>query len=119
MKLTADITTNLNTQGAIDQVNKAGKKALMKAIVAIAGTVIKEHPWKTQTGNNSRSIMYEVGPGGEVAKNELEGAVYSTSGYGGWLEVGHGENPHPRPYFKPALDRNKDKLPQGIKSELG
>jgi len=61
--------------------------------------------------------MFEVGPGGEVAKKKLEGAVYSTSGYGGILETGS-RFMSARPYFKPALDRNIKKLPEGIKAKL-
>ena len=115
MKLTADITTNLNTQGAIDQVNRASKVAMTKAIIAIANDTIKGSPYLT--GNNRRSIMYEVGPGGEVAKNELEGAVYSTSGYGGYLETGT-IHTAARPYMKPALDRNRGKLMEFLKAGL-
>jgi len=48
--------------------------------------------------------MFEVGPGGEVARNEGEAAIYSTSGYGGYLETGTVKMPA-RPYFKVALDK--------------
>ena len=61
--------------------------------------------------------MFEVGPGGEVARNELEGAVYSTSGYGGYLETGTVNMPA-QPYFKPALDKNIKNLPKNIKAHL-
>jgi len=117
MKITTDWKLNLKTEEAQDKVNKATEKGLKDVVTDIANDAIKESP--KLTGNNMRSIMFEVGPGGEVAKKELEGAVYSTSGYGGWLEVGHGKNPNPRPYFKPALDRNIKKLPDQIKAHLG
>ena len=117
MKITVDIITNLKIKEAIDTVNKATKESLVDTVAAIANTAINVHPWKNQTGNNMRSIMYEVGPGGEVAKNELEGAVYSTSGYGGILETGSRFMPA-FPYFKPALDRNIKKLAEGIKTRL-
>ena len=88
----------------------------MKDLVTdIANDAIKLSP--VDTGNNRRSIMFEVGPGGEVAKREGEGAIYSTSGYGGFLETGTVNMPA-QPYFRPALDKNKDKLPKNIKAHL-
>ena len=63
--------------------------------------------------------MYEVGPGGQVAKEELSGAVWSTSGYGGYLETGT-RFMSAKPYFKPALDRNftRDKFAEKVKDKL-
>lgn len=134
MKLTVGFQVNLKIKEAISMVEKATRKGLKDTITDIANDTIKGSP--VDTGNNRRSIRYEVGPG-------LEGAVYSTSGYGGWLEVG--TPPHvitvktakvltdgktffgksvnhpgtkPHPYFKPALDKNIGKLPQNIKTSL-
>lgn len=115
MKITSDIKLNLKTKEAQDSVKKATQKALKNVATDIANDAIHNSPWLT--GNNARSIMFEVGPGGEVAKGDLEGAVYSTSGYGGFLETGTVKMPA-RPYFKPALDRNIKKLPESIKAEL-
>ena len=115
MKLTADITTNLNTQGAIDIVSRAGRVAMTKTIAIIANESIHHSPHLT--GNNARSIMYETGPGGVIAKDETEGAVYSTSGYGGFLETGT-VSMAARPYMKPALDRNRGKLMEFLKAGL-
>ena len=117
MKLGMEVTTNLKIKEAQDKLGDGTKKALVLTVADIARDVINIHPWRTQTGNNSRSIKYEVGPGGEVAKGEYEGAIYSTSGYGGFLETGTSRMPA-YPYFKPALDRNIKKLPAGIKAEL-
>lgn len=117
MKFKTDVTVDLKTKEVRKKVNDATKKSILAVVVAISNDVIKIHPWKTVTGNNSRSIMYEVGPGKPVAKGELEGAVYSTSGYGGYLETGTVKM-EPRPYFKPALDRHIHELPSGIKAEL-
>lgn len=114
MKLKVDIKTNINIKGVMDKVTKAAKESLKDTTVAIAGDTIKGSPWLT--GNNARSIKYEIGLG-EVAQGELEAAVYSTSGYGGMLETGTVRRPA-TPYFKPALDRNIGKLAQGIKKRL-
>jgi len=115
MKLTTDFIVNLKTKEVVDKVKKATNKSLLNTVAAIANDAIKLSPHVT--GNNRRSIKYEVGPGGEVAKKETEGAVYSTSGYGGFLETGT-RKMGARPYFKPALDKNIKKLPEGIKAEL-
>lgn len=112
------VLTNLKIKEAQNKVNKSIKQAIKDVVRDIANTAIKEHPYKDISGTNTRSIMFEVGPGGEVAKGELEGAVYSTSGYGGYLETGTVKMVA-RPYFKPALDRNIHKLPSGIKANLG
>jgi len=109
LKIKLSLITNLKIKEGKNKIDNAAKKALKDTVVAIANDVIKIHPWKNRTGNNSRSIKYEV--------DGLSGAVYSTSGYGGYLETGTSKMP-PRPYFKPALDRNIGKLPAGIKAEL-
>ena len=115
MKITTDFKLNLKTKEVQDKVSKATKQGLKDVVVDIANDAIKGSP--VLTGNNRRSIMFEVGPGKEIAKGELEGAVYSTSGYGGFLETGTVKMAA-RPYFKPALDRNIRKLPAGIKANL-
>lgn len=109
MKIDMTVRKNLRTDEAGEKVKKAGVKALKDVIVAIANDVIKIHPWKTRTGHNSRSIRYEV--------KGLSGSVYSTSGYGGYLETGTVKMPA-FPYFKPALDRHVHELPCEIKAEL-
>jgi len=116
MKITTSFITNLKTKEVQDKVKKATKQGLKDSVTDIANDAIKLAP--VLTGNLRRSIAYEVGPGGEVAKKELEGAVYSTSGYGGYLETGTVRMPA-RSYFRPALDRNIKKLPEGIKAHLG
>ena len=118
MKITTDVIMNLKTKEVQNKVEKATQKGMKDLVTDIANDVINIHPWKNVTGNNSRSIKYEVGPGGEVAKKEGEGAVYSTSGYGGYLETGTATMPA-FPYFKPALDRNIKNLPNNIKAHLG
>ena len=115
MKLKADLKVNLKTKEVEDKVKKATQLGMKDVVVDIANDAIKGSP--VLTGNNRRSIKFEVGPGGEVAKKEGEGAIYSTSGYGGYLETGTVNMPA-QPYFRPALDKNKDKLPKNIKAHL-
>ena len=116
MKITADLKVNLKTKEVQDKVKKAFQLGIKDVVVDIANDVIKGSP--VLTGNNMRSIKYEVGPGKEVAQKEGEGAVYSTSGYGGYLETGTATMPA-FPYFKPALDKNIKNLPKNIKAHLG
>ena len=122
MKITVDLKVNLRTKEVIKEVTDASRKGLVDVVTDIASDAIEGSPWLT--GNNRRSIKFEVGPGGAVAKEELSGAIYSTSGYGGYLEVGThkaggGWKMAPRPYFKPALDRHLKELPPNIKAHLG
>jgi len=106
---------NLKNKEVETKINKATKRGLEDVVVDIANDAIKGSP--IDTGNNRRSIKFEVGPGKPVATKELQGAIYSTSGYGGYLETGT-VNMAAQPYFKPALDKNIKKLPEGIKAEL-
>ena len=115
MKLKVDFKLNLKTKEVEDKVKKAIQLGMRDTVVDIANDVIKGSPYLT--GNNARSIMFEVGPGGEVAKKETEGAIFSTSGYGGMLETGTVNMPA-RPYFKPALDRHGKNLGKNIKAHL-
>lgn len=115
MRINLQIISNLKTKEVQTKVKSAAKKSLVDTVVAIANDAIKLSP--KLTGNNARSIKFEVGPNGEVARKDLEAAVYSTSGYGGYLETGT-VNMVEQPYFKPALDKNIHKLPRGIKARL-
>lgn len=107
MKMKCDVKLNLRDKEVKNQVNNAAERSLKNTITDIANDAIKGSP--KLTGNNARSIKYEA--------EGLSGAVYSTSGYGGYLEVGTARMPA-RSYMKPALDRNIHKLPEGIKANL-
>ena len=107
MKISADVLVNLKIKEVMDKVTKATKESLKDVTVDIAADAIKGSP--KLTGNNMRSIAYEI--------KELEAKVFSTSGYGGFLETGT-RFTGARPYFKPALDKNIKKLAEGIKARL-
>ena len=115
MKLKVSFITNLKTKEALNKVDKAIEKGIRDVVADIARDAIKGSP--IDTGNNRRSIKFEVGPGKPIATGKLEGAIYSTSGYGGYLETGTVNMPA-QPYFKVALDKNIGKLPKGIKAHL-
>ena len=115
MKITTIVQMSLKIPQAQKRIKDAIDHSLRNVVSDIANDAIKGSP--IITGNNRRSIRFEVGPGGQVARREGEGAIYSTSGYGGYLETGTVNMPA-QPYFKPALDKNFHKLPDGIRAEL-
>ena len=107
MKLSATWITNIHTKEVEDKVQNAYSKSLKEVVVLIANAVIKGSP--VLTGNNKRSIEYK--------SDDKSGQINSTSGYGGYLETGTSKMAA-RPYFRPALDANIDKLPKGMKAHL-
>ena len=118
MRFDVGIKLNIKDKEVNEQVKKACQNAMRDTVVAISHDAIEGSP--VLTGNNRRSIKHEVGPNGEIARGEIEGAVYSTSGYGGYLETGTVKM-EARPYFKPALDRHftRNKFAGKIKKYLG
>jgi hypothetical protein len=88
-------------------------------VVDIANESSKNSP--KLTGNNMRSIRYEASGfhtrEGVVDQSKIEGAVYSTSGYGGFLETGTVKMAA-RPYIKPAADRYAPKFPEKMKGYM-
>ena len=113
MKITATWKLGLDVPGVKNTVTNAVHNGLKDTLTDITNDVIHDSP--KLTGHNMRSVKMELGPGGEIAKSEGEGAVYSTSGYGGYLETGTVKM-GARPYFKPALDRHSKELTDNIRA---
>jgi len=109
VKIRFDFATNIRIDAVDKAVKAAAEATMVDVIVDIHHDTISGSPWLT--GNNARSIASEV--------NGLQGQVFSTSGYGGFLETGTRVMPA-RPYFKPALDRNftPEKVGERIKQNL-
>jgi hypothetical protein len=130
MKMTSEVKVTLKVKEVTEKVVEANRLAMRDTVVAVTEDVIELSPWLT--GNNRRSIAGEVsgmglvasgGEGGaerQVDDDKAEGAVYSTSGYGGYLDTGTSRMPA-RPYFKPAVDKNftAEKFAVRVKSHLG
>jgi len=90
-----------------DKTKKAAEGAMKDTVVNIANDAINGSP--VDTGNNRRSIRYLT--------KQLHGEIFSTSGYGGFLETGT-RFMGARPYFKPALDRHIGKFTKIMKEKL-
>jgi len=118
MQMNSSVTLNLHLKEASDEVKAAAGKALIDCVVDTTQDAKENSPYLT--GNNRRSINMEVGPGGDLQLKELQGAVFSSSGYGGFLETGTIKMA-PRPYIKPAADKDftPEKMAEGIKRHLG
>lgn len=118
MRMNVTVELNLKTKEASEKVLKAAREAMRDTVVDVTNDAVKDSP--VLTGNNRRSIKGEVsgfGSGEVVDQDKIQGAVFSTSGYGGFLETGT-RKMAARPYFKPAADRNVPKFPQRMKEYL-
>lgn len=107
MEIKAKLELKLKTAEVLRKVNRAGNLGLTDTVVDIANDVVKGSPWLT--GHNARSIQYTV--------EALSADIFSTSGYGGYLETGTYKMPA-RPYFKPALDLHIGELPKNIRARV-
>ena len=130
MKLDVSIALNLKAKEVNKAVQEAARQAMKDMVVDIHNQAVKTSPWLT--GHNRRSIAAEVSGMGTVAQgadaqpqrivddSKLEGAVYSTSGYGGYLETGT-KKMAARPYMKPALDMHftQEKFAERMRERLG
>ena len=110
MKITSKWTTNLKTKEVENAVNNAAKATVKEVVVLIASDVKKGSP--VLTGHNRRSIRFKMESYGIL---ETEGQVFSSSGYGGYLELYHRTHAG---YFRRALEAHMGKLPSGIKARL-
>ena len=129
MNMSVDVKLNLKVDKATKEVIDASKMAMRDTTVEVTHDSVQLSPWLT--GNNRRSITGEVSGMGGVASggegrtermvddSKIEGAVYSTSGYGGFLETGTSKMAA-RPYIKPSLDKNftEHKLGEKVKRYL-
>jgi len=136
MKIETSITLNLRIPEVIEAVLNANRLAMRDTVVEVWNESVKNAPWRRElprisTGHNARSLTGEVSGMGVVCEggdsepeksvddSQMEGAVYSTSGYGGYLETGTWKM-KARPYMKPALDKNftLEKFTEKIKEHL-
>ena len=127
MKMKTEIRLDIKEEAVDKALTEAARKAMRDTVLEIHRDAVKGSPWLT--GNNRRSIVGEASTMGVVAGQgsaerqvndaEIEGAVYSSSGYGGFLEVGTSKMPA-RPYIKPATEKHftAEKFARKVKGEL-
>ncbi len=121
MKVNVSVELNLKTKEVTEQMAKAAREAMRDTVVEIQGGAVREHSYKDITGTNTRSITAEAsgfGGGQVVDQAKIEGAIFSTSGYGGFLETGTVKMAA-RPYIKPAADKHIPDFPKKLKEHLG
>ena len=82
------VTWHSNTREVGREVEASALAALRDVTYEIHGGASKNHPYTDRTGNNTRSITPQVGNKGQLSLSENQSAVFSTSGYGGFLETG-------------------------------
>jgi uncharacterized protein with LGFP repeats len=129
MKMNVDIKLNLHFKEANEKIAEAAKLAMRDVVVDSHQDAMDGSPKKT--GHNMRSLAGEVSGMGVVEKGEdatvervvddskIQGAVYSTSGYGGYLETGTALMVA-RPYVYPAVTKNftPEKFEKQLKEHL-
>lgn len=89
--LVAKVVTVMHTAEVMGKTEAAAHEWLLRVTSEIEGTAKELSPY--QYGTNRRSITRDV--------KGLVGRVYSTSGYGGYLETGTSRMAA-QPYFYPA-----------------
>jgi len=107
MKISADVIINSKFKDVEEKVQRATEGALKDVVTEITYDTIANSPH--QHGTNRRSIRMRI--------NGLVAEIFSTSGYGGYLEVGTVKMPA-RPYFRPAFDRNIRNFGKYLKERL-
>jgi len=83
-------------RGLFKHINVKSAEQLGEFLEVMAGETRRLSPH--DTGNNARSIEID-----EKELYKLKGRVYTTSGYGGYLEIGTSKM-GAQPYFRPAFE---------------
>ncbi len=126
MKVTAEWKVNFKSKEVMEKMRKATREGLRDGFVKMYHDTQMMPPMGSpyKTGNNRRMMGMEVSGMGNLGAAERvcdpekdEAAIYGTSGYSGWLEIGWGKM-GARPYIKPAFDRHKAEILPRIKEHL-
>ena len=109
---TSDVVLNFHPERVMEKVDKASWEAAIKTAVDIENDARDLSPVKT--GRNRDSIRVDVEKvGGQVAMS-----AYTTSGYGGYLELGTFKM-RAQPHIGPAVRKNLFKLGERMKASMG
>ena len=116
MKMDVNIKTAMRPSAEVNgKIHDQAASALTEVTALIANYAIRNSPYLY--GHNRKSIFYDVDA---IA---LSAQIYSTSGYGGYLETGTKNidgtvKMAPRPYMKPGLDLHFGKFPMILRGKL-
>ncbi len=113
MAFDVEVVLRLKLAEIFRRVQEAHKDGLEEVLlIDVLTTAVELSPKKT--GNNARSIEVET----EInSKGEVEGKLFTQSGYGGWLEVGTSKMPA-RPYLFPAFELNREKILKALQRKI-
>jgi hypothetical protein len=131
---------SLNAEATV-RINPTGRAEMHAAIAAGVTEVLTQDMWPAavqgspvKSGHNRRTIAVEVNSFGESIVNEsgngevtegvavptptgVSAAIYSQSGYGGWLEIGT-RKMTARPYIYPAVQRFLGRIGDAVRRRL-
>jgi hypothetical protein len=129
MKISVDVDiktfvpeTNLIVREAIRETVRDVAVKILHHAITHTPVLTHKNQWSLSGEVSGMGLVATGGNGRQeriVDDSELEGAVYSTSGYGGYLEVGTCKM-KPRPYIRPGADLyfTEDAMAKGIKGHL-
>ena len=107
MQIRTKWRVNVNVLRTMGIVDGAVEEGLKDTVVEAAAEVVRGSP--VLTGHNRRSIGYWV--------RKLRAKIFSTSGYGGYLETGTSKMAA-QPYFKPAADMHFPNFVRNVAKRL-
>ena len=120
MFLRGEITLKLNTTDAMSRVSDAVFSATRDVVEEIRSTAAEGSPVLAKAtaerypAENRDSISSSV----EQVKEGVRARVFTTSGYGAYLELGTSKM-SARPYLWPAVEQHIGELPEAVRAELG
>lgn len=121
------MSTDFSTQG-LDQImnrlqtmGKQGVKIENNAIIESAKPILEDAQntvaFKDKTGKLRESLKISKVKTSKGTKTVWVGDVDRNANYSWYVEYGSSGHP-PRPFLKPAFDKNKDKILENIKKEI-
>lgn len=117
--VSAVVTLNINSVKAMFFVNEALLAATHDVFAEITTSARERSPLldKATTerypGENRDSIRSSV----RKTKKGVSGRIWTTSGFGGWLEIGTKKTPA-QPYIYPAFSEHIGELPAALRERL-
>ncbi len=113
MAFDVEVQLRLKLAEIFRRLQGATKDGLEEALLLdVLPEAVQGSPVKTGTNRRSINIETEIN-----SKGEVEGKLFTQSGYGGYLEVGTSKMPA-RPYLFPAVERHREAIAKAIKRRI-